>query len=261
MSTSPRSGFGSGTSRHSRTSGPPPRVISMARIRTTVTGQTTSGLPAFPEALGVNLQGICYPFIPTRGGTTVARQDREESLEEQLAWLDAIKESEEAPVRVSAKTGPGVPSDETAVVSPYPQDPWAEVPQHDPPTPPLFRAAIDSVYGTEAGPEPAERRAPEPPADDSADTKPAIDDAVLAPLRPLPRPDDTDSYSLSSFRDPEPPDDQTVENLAWPTPPAWTSDDRAGTQGESTPDSPRPEDADDSRLSGGDSDGSRPTAG
>ncbi|HLU70691.1 MAG TPA: AAA family ATPase [Nonomuraea sp.] len=191
----------------------------------------------------------------------MARQDREESLEEQLAWLDAIKESEEAPVRVSAKTGPGVPSDETAVVSPYPQDPWAEVPQHDPPTPPLFRAAIDSVYGTEAGPEPAERRAPEPPADDSADTKPAIDDAFLAPLRPLPRPDDTDSYSLSSFRDPEPPDDQTVENLAWPTPPAWTSDDRAGTQGESTPDSPRPEDADDSRLSGGDSDGPRPTAG
>src|SRR5690606_12032820 len=32
-------------------------------------------------------------------------------------------------------------------------------------------------------------------------------------------------------------------------------------QGESTPDSPRPEDADDSRLSGGDSDGPRPTAG
>ncbi|GAA4522034.1 MinD/ParA family ATP-binding protein [Nonomuraea ferruginea] len=173
----------------------------------------------------------------------MARHDREESLEEQLAWLDAIKESEEAPVKVSAKTGPGVPADETAVVSPYPQDPWASVPQHDTPTPPLFRAAVDSVYGSEAVPA-TESEAGEwldkastrdktdtkadtgddPPADDSADTKPAIDDAFLAPLKPLPRPDDTDSYALASFPEPEKVEEKTEENLSWPVPPAWASE-------------------------------------
>ncbi|MFG1947356.1 AAA family ATPase [Nonomuraea sp. NPDC048826] len=172
----------------------------------------------------------------------MARHDREESLEEQLAWLDAIKESEEAPVKVSAKTGPGVPADETAVVSPYPQDPWASVPQHDTPTPPLFRAAVDSVYGADEAPE-SESEAAEwldkasprddPPGDDSADTRPAIDDAFLAPLKPLPRPDDTDSYALASFpqpeRFPEPerPEEQTEENLPWPVPPAWARDEPA----------------------------------
>jgi MinD-like ATPase involved in chromosome partitioning or flagellar assembly len=74
----------------------------------------------------------------------VARHDREDphSLEEQLAWLDAIKENEEAPVPVS------VTADDT-VVSPYPKDPWALVPTETPaPSSPLFRAAGDPVHGT-----------------------------------------------------------------------------------------------------------------
>jgi MinD-like ATPase involved in chromosome partitioning or flagellar assembly len=162
----------------------------------------------------------------------VARHDREESLEEQLAWLDAIKESEEAPVKVSAKTGPVAPQEETVVVSPYPQDPWALVPQHDTPTPPLFRAAVDSVYG---GPAPAETAPAEPEsetteqADDSAETKPAIDDAFLAPLRPLPRQEDAEepapspppSPGSSSAPEPERPEETTEENLPWPVPPTW----------------------------------------
>ncbi|MGI5268285.1 AAA family ATPase [Nonomuraea sp. CA-218870] len=175
----------------------------------------------------------------------MARHDREESLEEQLAWLDAIKESEEAPVKVSAKTGPGVPADETVVVSPYPQDPWASVPQHDTPTPPLFRAAVDSVYGAEAVPT-SESEAGEwldraagrddAPDDDGADARPAIDDAFLAPLKPLPRPDDTDSYALTSFPEPgkpeqrEQPEEQTEENLPWPVPPAWAREKPAETR-------------------------------
>ncbi|MFC4587840.1 hypothetical protein [Sphaerisporangium corydalis] len=74
----------------------------------------------------------------------MARHDREDphSLEEQLAWLDAIKETEEAPVQVT------VTADET-VVSPYPKDPWAMVPA-DPPaaSSPLFRAAGDPLHGS-----------------------------------------------------------------------------------------------------------------
>ncbi|MDA0638346.1 AAA family ATPase [Nonomuraea sp. MCN248] len=178
----------------------------------------------------------------------MARHDREESLEEQLAWLDAIKESEEAPVKVSAKTGPGVPADETMVVSPYPQDPWASVPQHDTPTPPLFRAAVDSVYGAEAVPaseseagEWLDRAAGRDDApDDGADTRPAIDDAFLAPLKPLPRPDDTDSYALTSFPEPGKPErreqseEQTEENLPWPVPPAWAREKPAETRAAET---------------------------
>ncbi|TMR12608.1 hypothetical protein ETD86_32495, partial [Nonomuraea turkmeniaca] len=77
----------------------------------------------------------------------MARHDREESLEEQLAWLDAIKETEEAPIAVSASTG----SADDPAASPYPKDPWLLVPtQHETPTPPLFRAAVDSVYGPAA---------------------------------------------------------------------------------------------------------------
>ncbi|MEU8268566.1 AAA family ATPase [Sphaerisporangium sp. NPDC049002] len=74
----------------------------------------------------------------------MARHDREDphSLEEQLAWLDAIKENEEAPVPVT------VTADDT-VVSPYPKDPWAMVPAEPPaPSSPLFRAAGDPVHGT-----------------------------------------------------------------------------------------------------------------
>jgi hypothetical protein len=62
--------------------------------------------------------------MPIPRGNTVARHDREESLEEQLAWLDAIKEQEEAPV-VAAKSAAVV---DDAVISPYPKDPWSSVP-------------------------------------------------------------------------------------------------------------------------------------
>ncbi|WP_405142692.1 AAA family ATPase [Sphaerisporangium sp. NBC_01403] len=74
----------------------------------------------------------------------MARHDREDphSLEEQLAWLDAIKENEEAPVPVT------VTADDT-VVSPYPKDPWAMVPAEPPAaSSPLFRAAGDPTHGT-----------------------------------------------------------------------------------------------------------------
>ncbi|SDK75594.1 MinD/ParA family ATP-binding protein [Nonomuraea jiangxiensis] len=135
----------------------------------------------------------------------MARHDREESLEEQLAWLDAIKETEEAPVPVSASAAA---ADET-VVSPYPQDPWLLVPtQHETPTPPLFRAAVDSVYGSAAAEElpEGEAEAGEWLGKASTREEPAApaaqDDPFLAPLRPLPRPDDTDTYTLS-FSSPE----------------------------------------------------------
>ncbi|MEU4549123.1 AAA family ATPase [Nonomuraea dietziae] len=167
----------------------------------------------------------------------MARHDREESLEEQLAWLDAIKETDEEPVKVSAKTG-AVATDET-VVSPYPKDPWLSVPtEQDTPTPPLFRAAVDSVYGQAAAEElPAEEveaaewfessvEVERPPAFGRDD-----DDAFLAPLKPLPRPDDTDSYRTGAFDpqaeerpepqssmfDPLPPEERT--DPSWPRPP------------------------------------------
>ncbi|UBU13623.1 MinD/ParA family ATP-binding protein [Nonomuraea gerenzanensis] len=160
----------------------------------------------------------------------MARHDREESLEEQLAWLDAIKETEEAPVSVSASAAAA----DEPIASPYPKDPWALVPQHhDTPTPPLFRAAVDSVYGAEAAEEVPERESEagewlgraavkeEPPA--------PADDPFHAPLKPLPRPDDTDAYPSLSFTPPEqvtsrpeetawPP---AGEETAWVTPPDW----------------------------------------
>ncbi|MFG1617483.1 AAA family ATPase [Nonomuraea wenchangensis] len=138
----------------------------------------------------------------------MARHDREESLEEQLAWLDAIKESDETPVSVGA---PAAAADEA--VSPYPKDPWSLVPaQPQTPAPTLFRAAADSVAAADA----------EPAADADAETgwlgdaattditrealreinrdqppAPAVDDPFHAPLKPLPRPDDTDTYGLT----------------------------------------------------------------
>ncbi|MEV0234749.1 AAA family ATPase [Nonomuraea sp. NPDC050786] len=156
----------------------------------------------------------------------MARHDREESLEEQLAWLDAIKETEEAPVPVSASTA--VPDE--PIASPYPQDPWRLVPaQQDTPTPPLFRAAVDSVYGAEAAEdlpdgetEAAEwlgtaRAATKEPAAPSVD-----DDPFHAPLKPLPRPDDTDTYTLS-FTPPEAPEQAAgeEEDTSWSTVPEW----------------------------------------
>ncbi|MFI6602951.1 AAA family ATPase [Nonomuraea sp. NPDC050536] len=146
----------------------------------------------------------------------MARHDREESLEEQLAWLDAIKETEEAPIAVSAKTGPVVTDDSS---SPYPKDPWQSVPtEHDTPTPPLFRAAVDSVYGTAAAEEVPESEAEAGEWLDKASPPASLgkDDAFLAPLKPLPRPDDTDSYVLGRLE----PDSsaETLENVPWPKP-------------------------------------------
>ncbi|HEY9522222.1 MAG TPA: hypothetical protein VIR33_03210, partial [Thermopolyspora sp.] len=78
----------------------------------------------------------------------MARHDREDphSLEEQLAWLDSIKENEEVPAAVSASV------DDAAGASPYPKDPWLAVASEAGPTPPppMFRAASDSVYGSSA---------------------------------------------------------------------------------------------------------------
>ncbi|MEV4217282.1 AAA family ATPase [Nonomuraea sp. NPDC049725] len=154
----------------------------------------------------------------------MARHDREESLEEQLAWLDAIKETEDAPVKVSASSAS---ADDTAVVSPYPQDPWLAVPQHDTPPPPLFRAAVDSVYGAAAAEEPppapsAGSEAGEWPdqAEPAAARTVSADEAFMAPLRPLPRPEEPA---------PERAEEQTEENLPWPAPPAWRPASREDT--------------------------------
>ena len=53
---------------------------------------------------GANLLVFAAPLAHPEGETTVARHDREDphSLEEQLAWLDSIKENEEVPAAVSA---------------------------------------------------------------------------------------------------------------------------------------------------------------
>ncbi|MGV9384296.1 nucleotide-binding protein [Nonomuraea sp. NPDC003707] len=163
----------------------------------------------------------------------MARHDREESLEEQLAWLDAIKETEEAPVSVSASTAAA----DESVASPYPQDPWRMVPtQPDTPTPPLFRAAVDSVYGAAAAEDlpdgemeaaewlgTASAATKEPPA--APPSAPREEDPFHAPLKPLPRPDDTDTYALS-FTPPEPsgppePSDQETQDTSWSSVPEW----------------------------------------
>ncbi|NUT08951.1 MAG: hypothetical protein HOQ38_00640, partial [Nonomuraea sp.] len=158
----------------------------------------------------------------------MARHDREESLEEQLAWLDAIKETEETPVSVSASTA----SADEPVASPYPQDPWLLVPQHDTPTPPLFRAAVDSVYGHAAAEQVPEEESEagewldKATVQESAEEAPAppvslerADDPFLAPLKPLPRPDDTDSYSLSFT----PPEQAESEKKSEPDDSGWAS--------------------------------------
>ncbi|MEU8250190.1 AAA family ATPase [Nonomuraea sp. NPDC048916] len=201
----------------------------------------------------------------------MARHDREESLEEQLAWLDAIKETDEAPVKVSAPApgSPAAASDEP-VASPYPQDPWLSVPsQQDTPTPPLFRAAVDSVYGSQAAEtlpdgesEAAEWLETAGSKDDTAPGGPPLslgrpDDAFLAPLKPLPRPDDTDTYTIS-FTDPASAAGPGPGKMAagpgkmdetkWPEPPEWpqspeTLDDRrpAGEPRRGAFDAPSPE--------------------
>ncbi|WP_262380651.1 MinD/ParA family protein [Nonomuraea sp. PA05] len=163
----------------------------------------------------------------------MARHDREESLEEQLAWLDAIKETEEAPVPVTASAAAA----DEPIASPYPKDPWSLVPQHhDTPTPPLFRAAVDSVYGAEAAEDVPEREseAGEWLGRATVKEEPAApaDDPFHTPLKPLPRPDDTDAYPSLSFTppeqaavEPERPEETTWppsgEETAWVTPPDW----------------------------------------
>ncbi|MFI6324652.1 AAA family ATPase [Nonomuraea sp. NPDC050556] len=107
-------------------------------------------------------------------------------------------------------------------VSPYPSDPWLSVPaEQETPTPPLFRAAVDSVYGPAAEDVPAteadvtEWLETAPPAGLG---KEETEDSFLAPLKPLPRPDDTDvpTASRSMF---EPLNDTGPQD--WPSPPEW----------------------------------------
>ncbi|GLW09842.1 hypothetical protein Misp01_49710 [Microtetraspora sp. NBRC 13810] len=148
----------------------------------------------------------------------MARHDREDphSLEEQLAWLDAIKETEEAPIGAASTA-----LDET-VVSPYPKDPWRSVPAEPEPAPPLFRAAVDSVYGAGL----PEQAPADPEAADAAGWREASgptgvfsvpsfappaapggdNEAFLAPLKPLPAQDegDTSGYRLGTFTFSEP---------------------------------------------------------
>ncbi|GLX02237.1 MinD/ParA family protein [Microtetraspora sp. NBRC 16547] len=82
----------------------------------------------------------------------MARHDREDphSLEDQLAWLDAIKEMpDEVDIAVSAVTSASLassPVTEPEVPSPYPQDPWRSVPS-EPASQALFRTAADPAYG------------------------------------------------------------------------------------------------------------------
>ncbi|MFG2071818.1 nucleotide-binding protein [Nonomuraea maritima] len=135
----------------------------------------------------------------------MARHDREESLEEQLAWLDAIKE-EETPVSVGA---PAASADEPAA-SPYPKDPWRLVPEHEAPTPPLFRTAASARDAAEDG------TSGDLPAGGAVEASvEGAGNAFDAPLKPLPRPDDTDTYRLSFTPPPlSSPDDRQEETDA-----------------------------------------------
>jgi len=80
----------------------------------------------------------------------VARQNRDDphSLEEQLAWLDAIKESEDAPTELD------IASD--TAVSPYPKDPWLAASADPAPRPPLFRAVAKGLFDPGPGAESAD---------------------------------------------------------------------------------------------------------
>ncbi|MDF5753010.1 AAA family ATPase [Spongiactinospora sp. TRM90649] len=85
----------------------------------------------------------------------MARHDREDphSLEEQLAWLDAIKENEEAPAGVVATA-----VDDTTA-SPYPKDPWLEAARETDP------GALSRAAAAEAPPAaPSVPEAPKAPA-------------------------------------------------------------------------------------------------
>ncbi|GAA4054478.1 MinD/ParA family ATP-binding protein [Nonomuraea soli] len=142
----------------------------------------------------------------------MARHDREESLEEQLAWLDAIKEAEDStPIAVSAVT-----MADDGSLSPYPKDPWGETS-----TPPLFRAAVDSVYSPAT---PEEAPAEEATANEWLDQAKPAEDSFLAPLKPLPRPDDTDTSLESSrglFDAGQKKEQGGTAGTTWPKSPEW----------------------------------------
>ncbi|WP_311922738.1 AAA family ATPase [Microbispora sp. H10836] len=88
----------------------------------------------------------------------MARHDREDphSLEDQLAWLDAIKEMpDEVEIAVSAVTSatlaaPPPPPADPEPASPYPADPWSLVPA-EPASGGLLRGAADSATGSAYG--------------------------------------------------------------------------------------------------------------
>ncbi|MFF3437916.1 AAA family ATPase [Streptosporangium sp. NPDC002721] len=139
----------------------------------------------------------------------MARHDREESLEEQLAWLDAIKEQEEEAPALAVKAT----AVDDAVVSPYPQDPWSLVPaEPDATSSPLFRAAVDSAHPVADPPVEDADAADWMEASDtvSSFTVPAPasgkqdNDGFLAPLKPLPRQEqaDTGDYGPADYTEP-----------------------------------------------------------
>ncbi|WP_433248549.1 AAA family ATPase [Streptosporangium sp. CA-135522] len=148
----------------------------------------------------------------------MARHDREESLEEQLAWLDAIKEQEEEAPPIPVKSA----MVDEAIISPYPKDPWSSVPvEPDAGSSPLFRTAVDSTYNSAGAPV----TMPDPPVEDAdaadwidaadtvgAFTLPSVkspaaqdNDGFLAPLKPLPRQeqDDSGDHGTGEFAEPE----------------------------------------------------------
>ncbi|WP_242675989.1 AAA family ATPase [Streptosporangium minutum] len=150
----------------------------------------------------------------------MARHDREESLEEQLAWLDAIKEQDEVPPVAVKSTAMDAVDD--AAISPYPKDPWSSVPSEpDVASSPLFRTAVDSAYDPAGAPV----TMTDPPAEeaDAADwmeagdtvrafTLPSVtappsqdNDGFLAPLKPLPRQEQGEGggHSTGEFTGPE----------------------------------------------------------
>ncbi|MGI5493217.1 AAA family ATPase [Microtetraspora malaysiensis] len=149
----------------------------------------------------------------------MARHDREDphSLEDQLAWLDAIKEMpDEVDIAVSAVTSTSLasapaspagspagpfagPAGEPEVPSPYPQDPWRSVPSEPAPQG-LLRTATDHAYGAPAA------------ATSDGPTETAAEPATLSPGFPgtpptgLGRgplfpdsPVDTDSFNIGSI--------------------------------------------------------------
>ncbi|MEU3167258.1 AAA family ATPase [Streptosporangium sp. NPDC006930] len=139
----------------------------------------------------------------------MARHDREESLEEQLAWLDAIKEHEEEAPALAVKAT----TVDDAVVSPYPKDPWSLVPtEPDTTSSPLFRAAVDSAHPDTDPPVEDADAAEWMEASDTVTsfTVPAPasgkqdNDGFLEPLKPLPRqePADTGEYGVGDFTEP-----------------------------------------------------------